>query len=50
MLVAVEQRFDRALPGASIELVTDSGSPGTAQRTRSFAFDMRLRPLTTPVC
>lgn len=50
MLAAVEHRFGDQLPGQPIQWLTDNGSPYIAHRTRAFARDIRLEPLTTPVC
>lgn len=38
------------MPNAPIEWLTDNGSPYIAERTRSFALYIGLRPLTAPVC
>ena len=50
MVTVVEQRFGRInrLP-AVIEWLTDNGSCYTAAETRTFARDIGLEPLTTPV-
>ncbi|MGP8431906.1 IS3 family transposase [Paraburkholderia fungorum] len=51
MLAAVENRFGDVLKAPSeIEWLTDNGSGYTAERTRAFASDIGLKPLTTPVC
>ncbi|AUT75540.1 IS3 family transposase [Paraburkholderia hospita] len=51
MLAAVENRFGDALKAPSeIEWLTDNGSGYTAEKTRTFASDIGLKPLTTPVC
>ncbi|VVG73168.1 transposase [Pandoraea apista] len=51
MLAAVENRFGTALSApAEIEWLTDNGSGYTADKTRSFAASIGLKPLTTPVC
>ena len=51
MLAAVENRFGNVLKApAEIEWLTDNGSGYTADRTRSFASSIGLKPLTTPVC
>lgn len=51
MLAAVEHRFGNVLktPG-EIEWLTDNGSGYIAEKTRSFATGIGLKPLTTPVC
>lgn len=51
MLAAVENRFGN-VPKAptEIEWLTDNGSGYIADKTRSFASDIGLKPLTTPVC
>lgn len=51
MLAAVEQRFGN-VPKApeQIEWLTDNGSGYIAGKTREFATDIGLKPLTTPVC
>ncbi|HHX0887756.1 TPA: IS3 family transposase [Pseudomonas aeruginosa] len=49
MLEAVEQRFGVHLP-APIQWLSDNGSPYTAGDTRAFARDLKLEPLTTPIC
>lgn len=50
MLAAVEQRFGHALKAPSaIEWLTDNGSGYIAHRTRAFAAQIGLKPLTTPV-
>ena len=51
MLAAVESRFGHALKvPKEIEWLTDNGSGYIAQRTRAFAAELGLKPLTTPVC
>jgi putative transposase len=51
MLAAVENRFGDVLKAPSeIEWLTDNGSGYTAEKTRAFASDIGLKPLTTPVC
>ncbi|MCC8397344.1 IS3 family transposase [Paraburkholderia sp. MMS20-SJTR3] len=51
MLAAVENRFGNVLKApAEIEWLTDNGSGYTADKTRSFASSIGLKPLTTPVC
>jgi putative transposase len=51
MLAAVENRFGNVLKApAEIEWLTDNGSGYTADKTRSFAASVGLKPLTTPVC
>jgi putative transposase len=51
MLAAVENRFGNALKAPTeIEWLTDNGSGYTADKTRSFATSIGLKPLTTPVC
>lgn len=51
MLAAVEHRFGnvRKAP-AQIEWLTDNGSGYIAEKTRAFASNIGLKPLTTPVC
>jgi len=51
MLAAVEHRFGnvRKAP-AQIEWLSDNGSGYIAEKTRAFASDIGLKPLTTPVC
>jgi putative transposase len=51
MLAAVEHRFGnvRKAP-AQIEWLSDNGSGYIADKTRAFASDIGLKPLTTPVC
>ncbi len=50
MLAAVENRFGDVLKAPSeIEWLTDNGSGYTAEKTRTFASNMGLKPLT-PVC
>jgi putative transposase len=51
MLAAVEKRFGNVPKApAEIEWLTDNGSWYTAEKTRTFASDIGLKPLTTPVC
>ncbi|MNR16823.1 IS2 transposase TnpB [compost metagenome] len=51
MLAAVENRFGGTLkPPHPIEWLTDNGSGYIAEKTRSFATEIGLHPLTTPVC
>ncbi len=50
MLAAVEHRFGQAVPWKPIEWLTDNGAPYVARRTRAFALDIGLEPLTTTVC
>lgn len=50
MLAAVEQRFDLDAPAHGIEWLSDNGSAYTAEATRTFARQLGLKPLTTPVC
>jgi len=51
MLAAVEQRFGNAMKTPTeIEWLSDNGSGYIAGKTRSFAADIGLKPLTTPVC
>ncbi|MNZ98687.1 IS2 transposase TnpB [compost metagenome] len=50
MLEAVEQRFGDALPESPVQWLSDNGSAYTAERTRAFARQIGLLPLTTPVC
>lgn len=49
MLEAVEQRFGDALPESPVQWLSDNGSTYTAERTRAFARQIGLLPLTTPV-
>ena len=49
MLAAVEQRFGTTQAGAPIEWLSDNGSAYIDHRTRSFARELGLEPLTTPV-
>lgn len=49
MLAAVEQRFGAVQTGQTIEWLSDNGSAYIDQRTRSFARELGLEPLTTPV-
>lgn len=51
MLAAVENRFgDVQQTPTEIEWLSDNGSGYTAEKTRSFASAIGLKPLTTPVC
>ena len=51
MLAAVEQRFGNVPKApAQIEWLTDNGSGYIAGKTREFAAEIGLKPLTTPVC
>ena len=51
MLAAVEHRFGSTLKAPEqIEWLTDNGSGYIAEKTRAFAADIGLKPLTTPVC
>ncbi|MCG9114426.1 IS3 family transposase [Laribacter hongkongensis] len=50
MLEAVEQRLGLDAPARDIEWLSDNGSAYTAEATRTFARQLGLRPLTTPVC
>jgi transposase InsO family protein len=51
MLAAVENRFGNALKApAEIEWLTDNGWGYTADKIRSFASSIGLKPLATPVC
>ena len=49
MLAAVEQRFGAELPDQPVEWLSDNGSAYIAFETRTFAKDLHLRPLNTPV-
>jgi putative transposase len=49
MLAAVEQRFGTAQASSTIEWLSDNGSAYIDHRTRSFARELGLKPLTTPV-
>ncbi|MDP9651881.1 transposase InsO family protein [Paraburkholderia caledonica] len=49
MLAAVEQRFGTTQAGATIEWLSDNGSSDIDHRTRSFARELGLEPVTTPV-
>ena len=49
MLAAVEQRFGATQVAQPIEWLTDNGSAYIDHRTRSFARELGLQPLTTPV-
>lgn len=46
----MEHRFGQSLPSSPIEWLTDNRAPYVARRTRAFALDIGLEPLTTPVC
>ncbi|CAM2197956.1 transposase [Paraburkholderia kururiensis] len=50
MLAAVEQRFGTMQAAQPIEWLTDNGSAYIDHRTRRFAQELGLQPLTTPVC
>ncbi|MGF6853643.1 transposase InsO family protein [Paraburkholderia sp. CI3] len=51
MLAAVEKRFGNVPKApAEIEWLTDNGSGYTAEKTRTFASDIGLKSLTTPMC
>ncbi|CAN0619890.1 protein of unknown function [Burkholderia multivorans] len=49
MLAAVEQRFGTTQATQPIEWLSDNGSAYIDHRTRSFARELGLEPLTTPV-
>jgi putative transposase len=50
MMQAVENRFGSSgKPPKTIEWLTDNGSYYTAAETRSFANELGLKPVTTPV-
>ena len=50
MMRAVEKRFgSNGKPPKTIEWLTDNGSYYTAAETRSFAKQLGLKPVTTPV-
>lgn len=49
MLAAVEQRFGTTQAAQPIEWLSDNGSTYIDHRTRSFARELGLEPLTTPV-
>lgn len=49
MLAAVERRFGNGLPDKPIQWLSDNGSAYTAALTRSFARDVGLEPVNTPV-
>ncbi len=49
MLAAVEQRFGATQATQPIEWLSDNGSAYIDYRTRSFARELGLEPLTTPV-
>jgi putative transposase len=51
MLAAVGNRFGNVLKAPSeIEWLTDNGSGYMAEKTRPFASDIGLKPLTAPTC
>ncbi|WP_440466168.1 IS3 family transposase [Pseudomonas sp. YH-1] len=50
MLEAIEQRFGSELPASPVQWLSDNGSAYTAEQTRTFARQIGLLPLTTPVC
>lgn len=50
MLAAIEQRFGQQLPERPVEWLSDNGSAYIAAQTRSFAREVGLKPVTTPVC
>lgn len=50
MLEAVERRFGQQLSNTPTQWLSDNGSAYTAEDTRSFARQIGLIPLTTPVC
>lgn len=51
MLAAVEHRFGNVRKAhAQIEGLNDNGWGYIAEKTRAFASDIGLKPLTTPVC
>ena len=49
MLAAVEWRFGNELPNKPIQWLSDNGSAYTAALTRSFAREVGLEPVNTPV-
>lgn len=49
MLESVEKRFGDQLPTTPLQWLSDNGSAYTAERTRLFARQIGLQPLTTPV-
>src|SRR5687767_924861 len=49
MLAAVDQRFGSHLPDQPIEWLSDNGSAYIALQTRTFAQELGLVPLNTPV-
>ena len=49
MLAAVERRFGNELPNKPIQWLSDNGSAYTAALTRSFAREVGLEPVNTPV-
>jgi putative transposase len=50
MMQVVEKRFgSNGKPPKTIEWLTDNGSCYTAEETRSFAKELGLKPVTTPV-
>lgn len=51
MMAAVEHRFGNVSKGpAQIERRSENSSGYIAEKTRTFAVDIGLKPLTTPVC
>lgn len=51
MLAATEHRLGNVGKApAQIEWLSDNGSGYIAEKTRAFASDIGLKPLTTPVC
>ncbi len=51
MLAAIKNRFSSEFgTPAPIEWLTDNGSAYTAHKTRAFALEIGLNPLTTPIC
>lgn len=50
MLEAIEQRFGSELPASPVQWLSDNGSAYTAEQARTFARQIGLLPLTTPVC
>ncbi len=49
MLEAVEKRFATVRAPAQIEMLSDNGSCYTAKETRTFAWQLNLKPCFTPV-
>ncbi|TDS74431.1 integrase-like protein [Comamonas sp. JUb58] len=49
MLAAVERRFGNVLPDRTISWLSDNGSVYTARLSRSFARDVSLEPVNTPM-